>query len=107
MNTTPKTELLNPFSVSLKKHPFMQMVSPPVYIKGDYKIYFLYNNHFVHTFKNIVIAERGAKNTQLIDNLFNDIKPTDEASLYHDYERPKQAIFEGLDAAKLLNFKIK
>ena len=103
-----KITLLNPFSVSLKKYPFMEMNEGQiVYTNGDFKIYRHYQNHFVHTFKNIVICERGAANKELINNLVNDIKPTGEAALFHDYERPKGAIIDGMKAAKNLNFKIK
>ena len=99
------TTLLNPFSVSLKKPPFMQ-VDNPIYSNGDFKIYKYREKHYVHTYKNIVICERGAANKELINNLVNDIKPTEEAALFHDYERPKDAILRGTEAAKNLNFKI-
>lgn len=101
------TTLINPFSVSLKKHPFMEVNSKPIYENGNYRIYKYYNNHFVHTFKNIVITERGAANIPLMEGLKADIKPKSEADLYHDYERPKAAIRDGRKAAKKLNFKIK
>ena len=84
----------------------MEATTGPVYTNGDYHIYKFSKNHFVHTFKNIVFAERGAANRELIDNLIADNKPTDEASLYHDYERPKQAIQEGIEAAKNLFFVV-
>lgn len=102
-----KITLLNPYSVELKKHPFMEMRNEPVYRNGEYAIYHYTNQHFVHTFKNIVICERGAKNTDLIDRLVADIKPEGEAAIYHDYERPKAAMMQGIKAAKKLNFTIK
>lgn len=105
MNTQTKITLLNPFSVSLKKHPFME-VNNLIYQNGEYKIYRYAPNHYVHTFKNIVITERGKANKELINNLVTDTKPTGEAALYHDYERPKGAILEGIEAAKNLNFQI-
>jgi len=101
------TTLLNPFSVRLKKHPFMEMRGEPVYINGNYRIYHYGANHFVYTFKNIVITERGGKNIPLIDNLVKGIKPTGEAALYHDYDRLKVAINDGHNAAKRLEFEIK
>lgn len=100
------TTLLNPFSFSLKKHPFMEISSDPVYQAGDYSIYKYSKNHFVHTFKNIVIAERGAANIELINNLIADNKPTDEADFYHQYQSPKRAIEDGIKAAKKLNFTV-
>ena len=105
MKIKTKVTLLNPFSVSLKQNPFME-VDNLIYKNGDYSIYKYTNHHYVHTFKNIVICERGAANKELINNLLNDIKPTGEAALFHDYERPKGAILDGMEAAKLLNFKI-
>ena len=101
------TTLLNPFSVSLDKYPFMEVATEPIYTNGDYRIYKAWNEHFIHTFKNIVIAQRCAANKDLINNLVTDNKPTDEAGLYHQYERPKQAIRDGVKAAKRLNFTIK
>lgn len=103
MNTVT---LLNPFSVSLKKPPFMEVNTSPIYKNGDYSIYKLWDEHFVHTYKNIVIAQRCGANEVLINNLVSDIKPIGEADLYHDYERPKEAILNGIKAAKNLNFKI-
>ena len=100
------TTLLNPFSVSLKKHPFME-VNEPVYVNGDYRIYHYNYHHFVHTYKNIVICERGAANKELLNDLIIDKIPTGEADIYHNYERPKQAIRDGVKAAKRLNFTIK
>jgi hypothetical protein len=99
------TTLINPFSVSLKKYPFMDACDP-VYVNGDYRIYKHTSDHYIHTFKNIVIAQRCGANKTLINNLVSDIKPTKEADLYHDYERPKQAILDGINAAKKLNFQI-
>ena len=106
METIEKITLINPFSVSLEKYPFMQ-VNKLIYKRGDYSIYKYADKHFVHTFKNIVIGERVAANKELINNLLNDIKPTGEGVLYYDYERSKSAILEGIKAAKKLNFKIK
>ena len=106
MKALQKVILLNPFSVSLKKYPFME-VNKLIYKRGDYSIYKYADKHFVHTFKNIVIGERVAANKELINNLLNDIKPIGEGILYHDYNRPKRAILKGIKAAKKLNFKIK
>lgn len=100
------TTLINPFSVSLKKPPFME-VNEPVFTNGDYRIYHYNYHHFVHTYKNIVICERAAANKDLLNDLIADKKPTGEADLYHNYERPKEAIKQGIKAAKKLNFIIK
>jgi len=106
MTHTTKTTLINPFSVSLKKYPFME-VDNPVYTNGDYRIYHYNYHHFVHTYKNIVISERGAANKDLLNDLIADKKPTGEADLYHNYERPKQAIRDAVKTAKRLEFDIK
>lgn len=98
--------LLNPFSVNLDKYPFMQVNKEPMYIKGDYKIYKLYDKYFVHTFKNIVIAERCGANKNLIENLINGTEPTNESDKYFEYERLKWAISKGIESANKLNFKI-
>ncbi len=100
------TKLINPFSISLKKYPFMEIWVDPIYVNGDYRIYKETSDHYIHTFKNIVIAQRCAPNKALIDNLVMDIKPTKEADLYHDYKRPKAAILDGIKAAKKLHFDI-
>jgi hypothetical protein len=101
-----RTKLLNPFSVSLKKFPFMEMRSEPIYTNGDFKIYKYYDHHFVYTFKNIVIGERGGINKEIINNLATDTKPEGEAKQYFEYDRAKAAIIEGLEAAKGLNFQV-
>ena len=100
------TTLLNPFSVRLEKPPFMKLDSAPIYTNGDFNIYRYSDKWYVHTFKNIVIAERCAPNKELFTNLTGDTKPTGEAAIYHDLERPKQANEDGIKAAKKLNFKI-
>lgn len=98
--------LLNPFSHSLGKNPLMEINDNPFFTDGDYKIYRLYNDYFVHTFKNIVIAERCGANKNLLANLKNNIKPTGNASIYHDFERPLWAKNTGLKISKQLNFSI-
>lgn len=98
--------LLNPFSVSLKKPPFMEMRNPPVHTNGDYKIYKYFDRHYVHTFKNIVITELGAANTELIKNIATQTEPGKDTQLYFKYTRCLEAIQDGIEAAKKLNFKI-
>jgi len=84
----------------------MEMRTEPVYQNGDFKIYKYLDRYFVHTFKNIVIGERCGANKEMIDSLASDIKPTEPAKTYLEYERAKRAIIEGQQAAKELNFKI-
>jgi len=102
-----KTTLLNPFSHSLGKNPLMEVPEKPIFITGDYKIYKYFDRHFVHTYKNIVIAERCAANKDLLNNLQNDIKPTGTASMYFDFERTLEAKLDGLRIAKEINFTVK
>jgi len=97
--------LINPFSVALSKHPFMEAKSNPVYSNGDYRIFKHVDKHYLHTYKNIIIAERSGINKEMIDNLAANTPPL-EGSLYHDFERPKQTILEGIAAAKKLDFQI-
>lgn len=100
-------KLLNPFSVSLEKYPFMEVRDTSiVYRKGDYCVYVYTNSAYVHTWKNIVIAERTGLNSQLIENMLTNVRPKDQADAYHDYERPTWAIAEGIKASKKLNFLI-
>lgn len=98
------TTLSNPFSASLKKHPFIDMQKEPLYKNGDFKIYKYFDRHYVHTYKNIVIAERCAPNTDLIHNLIFDKQI--KGKNYFDFERCKEAISQGIEAAKNLNFII-
>jgi len=80
---TQTTILLITFSVQLKRtNPFMEVSGDPVYTNGDFRIYRYYKDHFVHTFKNIVICERCAPNTGIIENLLTDNKPAGEAAIY-------------------------
>ena len=99
--------LINPFSINLKKHPFLEVRTEPIFENGDFKIYRYCENHFLHTFKNIVIAERCAPNKTIFTNIKGDTMPTDEADIYHQLERPRQAITEGTEAAKKLKFEVK
>jgi hypothetical protein len=102
-----RTTVLNPFSVSLQKNPFMEMRSEPIYTNGDYKIYKHYDRHFVYTFKNIVISERGGINKEMVNNLASNTRPNDEVKLYFEYDRAKAAMLEGIQAAKELNFEVR
>jgi hypothetical protein len=102
-----KTTLLNPFSHSLGKNPLMEVPSEPIFTTGDYKIYKYFDKHFVHTYKNIVITERGAADKDLLNNLKNNIKPTGEASIFHNFERPLGAKVDGLRIAQEINFTVK
>jgi len=106
---TQKIKLLNPFSISLEKNPFMEISSTPVYSLGDFRVYKYSKDHYVHTFKNIVIAERVGINKEMISNLHTDTRPPEasEARMYFDYERSKETMLEGIEHAKKLNFTIK
>lgn len=106
IDNNQKITLLNPFSVSLEKYPFLNIEGKPIYVNGDYKIYSYRHKHYLHTYKNIVFAERCAPNKDMINNLINDHKPQAEVQAYFDYERAKGAIAEGMEAAKKLNFII-
>ena len=85
----------------------MNVDAKPVYTDGDFRIYRYYDRHFIHTYKNIVVGERGAQFPQLLTNLKTNTPPTGEASLYHDFQRPMEAMKNGIEAAKKLNFIIK
>lgn len=99
--------LLNPFSIKLEINPFMTTNSSPVYINGDFRVYKFSNKHFLHTFKNIIIAELGAINKDVINNVKNDIiPPLGDGKRYHQYDRPKEAMLFGIDQANKLNFEI-
>ena len=100
--------LLNPFSVELKKQPFQEIQSEPVYKNGDFLIYKLYEKHFLHTFKNIIFAERCGKNIEMIENIIKNTPPENgTGKIYHEFFRPKETIQNGLRYAKELNFEIR
>jgi hypothetical protein len=105
--TEVKVKLLNPYSIMLEKNPIMNVDANPVYVDGDFRIYKYYDRHFIHTYKNIVVSERGAQFPQLLTNLKTNTPPTGEASIYHDYLRPLEAMELGIKEAKKLNFVIK
>lgn len=99
--------LLNPFSIRLEKSPYMQPESKLVFIDGDFRVYKYSNNHYLHTFKNIIITELGAINKDVINNVKNDIiPPLGDGKRYHQYERPREAMLFGIEQAKKLNFEI-
>lgn len=102
-----ETTLLNPFSIRLKKPPFMEMRTEPTFENGDFKIYRYCDQYFVHTFKNIVIAERCKANPAIFTNIKGETEPTGEADIYHQLERPRQAMTEGIQEAKKLKFVVR
>lgn len=101
-----KTTLLNPFSLRLKKSPFMEVGTEPIFKNSDFRIYRYCDKWFIHTFKNIVIAERCAPNKTIFTNLKGETKPTEESAIYHEFERPQAAMMEGIEAAKKMKFNI-
>lgn len=102
------TILLNPFSVQLSKHPFMDIKSKPMYIDGNFKIYKYYDRHYIHTYKNIVVTELGAPNREILTQLKNKVAPIDspENSDLFSYNRCVEAMELGIKEAKKLNFTI-
>lgn len=100
------TQLLNPFSISLDKNSFMTVEAKPIFINGDFRIYKYCDKYFIHTFKNIVIAERCAPNKVMLSNIKDKIKPVGSEK-FHEYERPIEAMLQGIEEAKKLNFTIK
>lgn len=99
-------ELLNPYSVRLEKDPFIRVENKPVHTNGDFRIYKYTEKYFIHTFKNIVIAERCAVNKDLLTNVSGSTTEANETKMYMDYVRPLEAMQQGVEAAKKLNFVI-
>jgi len=100
-------KLLNPFSIRLEKPSFNNVnESSLVFSDGDFKVYKFSHEWYIHTFKNIVIAERCKINKGIFAALKGELKPTNEADLYFLYERPLSAMNEGIKHAKKLNFSI-
>lgn len=98
--------LLNAHSVKLEKNPFMDIEVKPVYENGEFAIYKLYDKHYLHTFGNIVFAERCAPNIEMIENIINDNVPAERGDKYHQYAWPKETIAFGIEYAKKINFPI-
>lgn len=98
--------LLNPFSIQLKKPGIEYISTPPVLISGDYRVYKKFDKHFLHTFKNIIIAERCSINEKIFSNLRGQTKPSGAAELYFDYESPLAALKEGEEVAKKIRFLV-
>ena len=100
------TTLLNPFSVRLKKEPYMKINTAPVYVDGDYKIYKFVDKHYIYTFKNIVATERCGLNKDIISHLKGDTKPKRYSTEYYHNKRVLVALKEGIEYAKANGFKI-
>lgn len=98
--------LFNPFNFLLKKQATQKINSKPVYINGEFSVYKYVKNHFIYTFKNVVIAERGGLDKKMIDDLKNDTYTGELNKKYSNFVRPKEAIKTGIDAAKELGFTI-
>lgn len=105
---TTEIKILSPFSYEIKKDPIIALYNiNKVYVNGEYSIIRL-TGSYIYLYKNIVIAERVGMNKELIDNLVIDSKHNyKESDLYFCYDRPKQAIKDGLEIAKQLNFEVK
>lgn len=99
-------QLLNPYSYNLKKNPLFEIDREPICKYGLYSIYKLYPDHFVYTYKNIVIMERTGENEKMLWDLTTDTIPENTARAYHDFDRPKEAIKNGLEIAKKIGFKV-
>ena len=78
----------------------------PVYVDGDYKIYKFVDKHYIYTFKNIVATERCGLNKDIISHLKGDTKPKKDTTEYYHNKRSLEAIAEGVEYAKMLNFKV-
>lgn len=98
--------LLNTFSYQLKKHAMQTINSKPIYSNGEYLVYKFCDNHYLYTFKNLIIAERCGLDKTIIDDLSNDIYTGEPSKKYYNFDRPKQTIEIGINAAKELNFII-
>ena len=105
--TKSMTTLLNPFSYQLKKQATQTINSKSVYSNGDYSVYKYVDKHFIYTYKNIVIAERCGLDKTIVDNLANDTYTGKSEQKYMNFDRPKEAIEIGINAAKELGFTIK
>ena len=103
---TQITTLLNPYSIRLEKDPFMRVEGNPIHVNGDFRIYKHCAEWYIHTFKNIVIAERTKANKEVLTNVMGTTKPTGEVSVFHDFERPRATMLQGIKEAKKRNFKI-
>lgn len=98
--------LFNPFNFLLKKQATQKIDSKPVYTNGEFAVYKYAENHFIYTFKNVVIAERGYLIKEMIDDLANDSYTGEPRQKYSNFFRPKETLKIGIDAAKELRFTI-
>lgn len=98
--------LFNTFAYNLDKSPIMNIQKEkPIYSNGDFHIYEYYYNHFVYTYKNLVITERAGINKQIIDDLVFD-NYTAEGCKYLLFDRPKAMIQTGIETAKKAKFTV-
>ena len=105
-NTNSMTTLFNTFSFQLKKEAKQIINSNPVYSNGEYSIYKFCDKHYLYTYKNIIIAERCGLDKTMVDELVNDRYTGEHSKKYYNFDRPKQAIEIGINAAKELRFTI-
>lgn len=105
---TIEIKILCPFSYAIKKSPIIALYNiNKAYVNREYSIIRLPSS-YIYLYKNIVIAERVGMNKELIDNLVIDNKYNYKGSdLYFCHKRPLQAIKDGLEIAKQLNFEVK
>jgi hypothetical protein len=55
---------------------------------------------------NIIISERGAPNKNILSYLKGTTKPKKDSTEYYHNKRALEAIAEGVEYAKMLNFKV-
>ena len=98
-----KNILFNPFSHSLNIDNRNYHYNPietkfntdAVYSDGDFAIYEKREKHYLHCYKHVIFAELCGINEQLITDIKNDLFCGD-GNQYHNFDRPKQALADGL-----------
>ena len=100
-------KLFNPFSLELKKDPIENLHylsienNDAVYIDGDYRVFKKADKWYLHCYKHVIFAERCGINKQMIDDIKNDkFSGNGDGEKYHQFDRPKQAIADGLEWSK-------
>lgn len=91
-------KVLNPFSVSLKTYPFMELSGKPVFVHPLYSNYTIWKyseNHFVSCYYNIVVHETTGAPIKIISDFAEGKMPKDDVRKYFDWERIADAIENG------------
>lgn len=106
-------KVLNPFAYRLKGNKakggrynviYETIGKHPVYRNGDYSVWKAVS-YYDTCWKNIIITQTTGAPKELVDAMATGVPPTDSVSFHH-YNRMREALNDGKQFAKEIDFEI-